>query len=445
MNPVPPTQASPTPSKPITEPLPENLRGKKVVLINHSDTLGGAAVVTFRLLQALRREGVDARMVVFTKTSEEPHVSFVSTRFLRGAAFCLERLSILCRNGFNYADLFKVSTGSFARNVHHHPWVKEADVVCLNWINQGLMSLNGIRKLHRMGKKIVWTLHDMWPMTGICHHSYGCDRYKAECGDCPYLHSAASPDDLSHRVWAKKRELYSEVPIRFVTVSHWLQQLSQASSLMGNQNVTTIYNPFPTDLFHTHPRGDVMKQIITLEKPNILLFGAARLDDPIKGLDYTIDALNHIFDNYPEIASKTCIYFFGAIRTPELLDRLRFSHLKLGRVNDPQILRYLYSKAKVVISTSLYESLAGTLIEGQAGGAIPVTFGRDGRTDIVEHLKTGYIARYKDPVDIANGIIWALDSKIDRDALHRSVKERFDAPVIARQYISLFSDMLKNG
>lgn len=49
-------------------------------------------------------------------------------------------------------------------------------------------------------------------------------------------------------------------------------------------------------------------------KPNILLFGAARIDDPIKGLDYTIDALNHIFDNYPEIANKTAVYFFGNIK-----------------------------------------------------------------------------------------------------------------------------------
>lgn len=49
--------------------LPENLQGKKVVLINHSDTLGGAAIVTFRLMQALRQQGVDARMVCLLYTS----------------------------------------------------------------------------------------------------------------------------------------------------------------------------------------------------------------------------------------------------------------------------------------------------------------------------------------------------------------------------------------
>lgn len=36
----------------------------KLVLINHSDTIGGASVVTYRLLKALQAEGVDASMLV---------------------------------------------------------------------------------------------------------------------------------------------------------------------------------------------------------------------------------------------------------------------------------------------------------------------------------------------------------------------------------------------
>ena len=111
-------------------------------------------------------------------------------------------------------------------------------------------------------------------------------------------------------------------------------------------------------------------------------------------------------------------------------------------VNDFKILRYLYSTAKVVLSTSLYETLGGTLVEGQAGGALPVTFGGDGREDVVEHLKTGYIAGYKDTKDIANGIIWAIKSKISRESLHKSVEDRFSAPVIAHKYIKLFSDII---
>ncbi|MCM1076958.1 MAG: glycosyltransferase [Bacteroides sp.] len=423
--------------------LPENLKGKKVVLVNHSDTLGGAAIVTFRLMQALRQIGVDARMVVFTKTSEEDNVSVIYTRFFRSMAFCLERARILPAIGFNYDNLFKVSTGDFALNIHRHPWIKEADIVCLNWINQGLMSMSGLLKLHQMGKKIVWTIHDMWTMTGICHHAYECDHYLDECGCCQFLAGGGSPHDLSHKLWKKKMEVYNQVPVTFITVSNWLEKCARHSSLLKDREIVTIHNPFPIEQFYFTPPRDLYAFMPPL-KTNILLFGAARIDDPIKGLDYTIDALNYIFDNYPDIASVTAIYFFGSMKNPQSLDRLRFSHRHFGLVSDFKILRYLYSISKVVISTSLYETLGGTLVEGQAGGALPVTFGGDGRNDVVEHLKTGYIARYKDPIDVANGIMWALKSGISRESLHQSVADRFASPLIASRYADVLSKTLNS-
>lgn len=435
---------SPTSDNPTYTPdtLPENLKGKRVVLVNHSDNLGGAAIVTFRLMQALREIGLDARMIVYSKSTEERCIRPVASRFVRGTRFALERLKLLFAVGLKYRNLFKISSGDFAVNVNKHPWVQAADIVCVNWINQGLMNVEGIRQLHRQGKKIVWTIHDMWTMTGVCHHAYECDHYFKECGNCPYLFRGGSPDDLSHRCWVQKREVFDEVPITFVTVSRWLEERARKSSLLRERNVVTLNNPFPVEKFYYDPPHDLSEYLPT-HKPNVILFGAARIDDPIKGLDYAIDALNYIFDNHPDVASTTCVYFFGNLKNKQAFDRLRFSYRHLGLINDFKQLRYLYSIAKVVVSTSLYETLGGTLVEGQAGGAIPVTFGGDGRMDVVEHLKTGYIARYKDYVDIARGIIWALNADISRESLHKSVEERFAATKIASRYADIFSNSLK--
>lgn len=49
----------------------------RVTFISHSDTLGGAAIVTYRLMRALRRQGVDAKMVVYTKLTDDPNVSVI--------------------------------------------------------------------------------------------------------------------------------------------------------------------------------------------------------------------------------------------------------------------------------------------------------------------------------------------------------------------------------
>lgn len=421
--------------------IPENLRDKKIVLVNHCDARGGAAIVTFRLLQSLRSRGIDARMVVFTKTSHEPMIDNVGLRFVRGIRFCLERLKMLAIDGVPYSRIFQVSTGDFAINIHSHPWIKEADIVCLNWFNQGLLGLKGIRRLHQMGKKIVWTMHDMWAFTGICHHAYECDHYLDRCGSCMFVSGGGSPDDISHRMWERKKALYADVPMTFVAVSHWLEQKARHSSLLADQRVTTIHNAFPVNQFYVQPLSYV-DLLVTESRPNLILFGAARLDDPIKGLDYAIDAFNEIFDNYPEIATKTEVHFFGTMRDPSKLQRLRLAYRWRGPVTDFKILRYLYACAKVVVSTSLYETLGGTLVEGQAGGAIPVTFGGDGREDVVTHLKNGYIASYRDSSDIARGILWALDAKIPRQQLHDSVVERFGPQATSQKYIELFSEIL---
>lgn len=421
-------------------PLPENLRGKRIVLVNHGDTLGGAAVVTFRLMQALRERGLDARMIVYTKSSMEENVDTVSTRYLRGMAFCLERGWMWAFGNIPMQNIFQVSTGDFAINIHRHKWVREADIVCINWINQGLLNFDGLRTLHRMGKKLVWTMHDLWAFTGICHHPRECDHYRDTCGGCMFVDGGGSLTDLSNRVWHKKKKVYDEVPVTFVAVSKWLEEKARSSSLLRDKPVMTIHNPFPVERFFTRPTVQV--DSLSASKPNIIIMAAARLDDPIKGLDIAIDALNHIFDAHPAEAQNSALYLVGAIRNPSALSRLRFSYRHLGLIRDEKVMRMMYSMSKIVLSTSLYETLGATLVEGQAAGAIPVTFGGDGREDVVTHLETGYIAEGRDPKSIADGILWALNADIDRDFLHETALNNFGARVCSDRYIELFSSIV---
>lgn len=60
------------------EPTPETHETMRITLINKSDSTGGAAVVSLRLVNALRDAGIDARMLVTEKrqtrhTSPSPH------------------------------------------------------------------------------------------------------------------------------------------------------------------------------------------------------------------------------------------------------------------------------------------------------------------------------------------------------------------------------------
>ncbi len=416
----------------------------KVTLLNHSDTIGGASVVTFRLMQALRREGIDARLLVMTKSSDDENVIQSCARSARNYAFFSERINIFLRNGLSKANLFKVSTASHGVSIADHPLVVDADVIVLSWINQGLLSLNEIERVSQLGKPIVWIMHDMWCLTGICHHALECDRYKARCGNCQFVCRGKRANDLSAHTWSQKNRLYDKANIHFVAVSNWLANLCKDSSLLKTRPVEVIHNAFPIDFYSIEKTA--ADEVLGVDSgKDIILMGAARLDDPIKGFGYAIEALNHFVGKYPQIAANAEAVFFGDIRDTSVLSSLKIPYRHLGRINDPKIVRQLFAASKVVISTSLYETLPGTLIEGQAAGSVPVTFGKGGQRDIIDHKINGYIADYKSPQSIAEGIAWALGTAPDRQMLHDSVRDRFASHVIAQKYIKLFNSLLASG
>lgn len=411
-------------------------KNKKIVFISHSDTLGGAAIFTLRLMRELRRMGHSVKMLVMHRYGDDPDVVKVGNSLSRGYNFLGERLQIILQNGFSRKKLFQVSTGFFGLNLLNNRYIREADVIMIGWINQGLISLNTIRRLASGKQRVIWTMHDMWCMTGICHHAAECTHYMNGCGDCPFLGRKASSTDLSRRTWLRKKKVYENSDIRFVAVSSWQRQKALQSSLMAKSDLTRIPNAFPVEDFPPHAilPGSFPG---TKDFKNIISFGAARIDDPIKGVEYAIEALNILVEREPWIAANSVAVFFGYVRDPNTFNNLRFPHLHVGRITNPLSLQQLYATSKVILSTSLYETLGGTLIEGMSCGAVPVSFGMGGQIDIIDHLQTGYIAEYLDSNDIANGILWAYKANLSRETLHKKIKERFSASAIAKRYLAL--------
>lgn len=407
----------------------------KVVIISKSDLTGGAAVVSFRLMNALREAGVDARMLVAEKRSDSEWVKPVASKLRLFVPFVEERLKIYLANGMNYSDLFKVDSASDGVPLWRHPWVHEADVVCLGWVNQGLLSLRGLRRLGAMGKPIVWTMHDMWCATGICHHAGTCEGFREQCGSCPLLGRKASPRDLSRKVWEKKSRLWPKLPVAFVAVSGWLEEKARQSSLLKNAHVTMIPNAFPLPEEH-----------LSSEPRRIIAMGAARLDDPVKGLPSFVEMTRELARRDPENKRGLEVVTFGGVKDPSALEGIGLPHRHLGVLSDPE---RVWRQAAVAVSASSYETLPGTLIEGQASGAVPVSFDRGGQRDIVDHLQTGWIASYSgDTAEagrrLADGVEWALEVQSPelRLRMRQSVMERFSAPSVAKKYISLFNELL---
>lgn len=418
-------------------------RALKIVIINRSDATGGAAVVSMRLLEALREQGVDARMLVAEKKTASPHVAVAASEQTIKRAFLAERLKIFAQLHFKKENLFKIDTASQGLPIATHPWVKEADVVCLSWVNQGMLTFGEIKKIHDMGKPLVWTMHDLWPMVGICHYPYACTHFREDCGECPLLpRSARSPHDLSNKIHAKKSKLYSDVEINFVAISRWVAQNARESSLLGNQKVLTIPNPYPIQ-----PAPEREERVIGPGSTITLIMGAARLDVPIKGLSTLVRA-SHILAKDPDYHYKLVTY--GGLKDPAALAEIAIEHEHLGYLSSSEEVSRHMSMADIVASPAHYETWGATLAEGQVNGAVPVAFNSGGQTDIIDDGETGILVDYTpDPEEAARRFAAGVRRAIPllnadvRRAMRESVHSRFSYASVAEAYISLFRQITK--
>lgn len=407
----------------------------KIAVVCKSDSTGGAAVTSFRLTEALIEAGQEARLLVLEKKTDAPFVVPIGRPKREKTAFLLDRLEIYLKNGLSKKNLFKIDTGDIGLPLWKNPVIKEADAVILNWVNQGMLSLKGVERICGSGKKVIWVMHDMWNFTGICHHSMDCKHYRQKCGNCFLLGKIASGHDLSRRVWKRKSRLYAANRITFVAVSSWLENLARSSSLLKNGNIVRIPNAYPVEKTSEHK--DIQRN------PRRILFVAARIDDPIKGMSILEEGINEFIKKAPESASLSELLLIGNLKEEKNRINFKIPHKYLGAVSDPRELAEIYRSAGVVISTSLFENLPGTLVEGQANGCIPVAFDRGGQKDIVEHLVSGYLVPWSDDSStrgnaVADGLIWALEQpeKI-RDFLPRNVINHFSYRSIAKEYLNL--------
>ena len=412
----------------------------RVLIVNTSERTGGAAVAARRLTEALINNGVKAKMLVMEKQTDEIYVVGDHHWLRNEFNFVWERFVIWMNNLFSRRNLFKVSIANTGIDITKTREFQEADVIHLHWINQGFLSLRSIRKILHSGKPVVWTMHDMWPMTAICHHSYECDNYKSHCSHCLFLRMPGS-HDLSARLFQKKQKLFCDAELKFVAVSNWLADRARKSALIGTKDITVIPNSISLSHFSMIDRSDA-RSALHLAAQHVVAFGAARIDDDIKGLSYLLKALRIVNESRSSKSGNLHLLLFGGIKDERVLEQVPVSYTYLGYVNDSHQMSLIYSASNVVISSSLYETFGQTLIEAQACGCIPVAFGNSGQADIITHKVNGYLADYLSVDSLAEGIRWALETEVKQSVLRNNVLVHYTESVVALKYTEVYNEAI---
>ena len=412
----------------------------RVLIVNTSERTGGAAVAARRLTEALINNGVKAKMLVMEKQTDDLYVVDYHHWLKDEWNFIWERFVIWANNLFSRRNLFKVSIANTGTDITKTREFQEADIIHLHWINQGFLSLYSIRKILESDKPVVWTMHDMWPMTGICHHAYECCNYQLACSHCPFLRLPRAKD-LSASVFRKKRSLLKGAPIKFVAVSNWLAERGRRSALIGDKDIVVIPNAISLSHFSLINCSDA-RSSLHLSNRYVVAFGAARIDDDIKGLPLLLKALQLLIDSNFAKREDLHLLLFGGVKDERVLNQVPVPYTYLGYVNDFHQMSLIYSASNAVVQPSLYETFGQTLIEAQACGCIPIAFGNSGQADIITHQVNGYLADYLSVDSLADGIRWSLETEVKRSVLRNNVLAHYTESVVALRYTELYNEAI---
>lgn len=415
----------------------------RVLLINTSEHVGGAAIAAVRLLSALNDNGVKTKMLVRDKQSDSLSVVALPSSPALRLHFVWERMQILAANKFHKHRLFAVDNASCGTDITQLPEFREADVIHLHWVNQGFLSLRNLEQIVESGKPVVWTMHDMWPFTGICHYTGDCQQYLSGCGHCPILYSGGSAHDLSYKTFRRKQTLFEKSNISFVACSNWLAELARGSRLLGDKNIFSIPNAINTRQFSPEPGVEARSRLELPSNKRLLLFVAHRVTDKIKGIDYLHETLSLLEKTNPELLKTLALVPVG--RDAELLPgTFPIDVFPQTYVSNERTMIDLYRAADLLLMPTLQDNLPNTIVEAMACGKPCVGFNVGGLPQMIEHQKNGWLAQYKNAADFAKGIEWCLDGQhypeLCREA-RRFAECTYSEHSIAMQYVKIYNSV----
>lgn len=324
-------------------------------------------------------------------------------------------------NTVNKQHLYLNHPLSDYKNIAHHPLVEWADIIHLHWVPDFVDYPTFFKEVK---KPIVWTLHDKYPAVGLMHY-------------CSAFHPV--PDELKSFDFEcrniKREGVSYAYSLNLVAISALMVEECMNSDVLGGFPITLIHNGVDTAVFHPYKKKDSRKELGLISDAMIFLFSSYFINDPNKGLDRVIDALEKV-----TVPNKMLVCI-GKIPVDVIMQDASFPIIVTGCLNNQTKIAKYYSAADYFLQSSYEESFGQTVLESMACGT-PVITTLCGIAKELIHPFNGVICDGYDADAIAIGIKEALNNQYDSEEVRQYIVENYQYDIIAKQYICLYESIL---
>jgi len=309
-----------------------------------------------------------------------------------GLNFLFDRMTPWCIN-LNYLNNYK-------------PY-QEADIIHIHCLQGGYFDRRDLPKICKE-KKVVMTMHD--------------DR----------IVSGNDPDNLFHpyktkNQYLKRREIFKQCQMTFIGCSNRISNKLLQDGINNNSFITTIYNGISRKIFYKRNKNECREELwLPQDKKIIISIAGSGSKTNAKGLWYVQKIITQ-YKNNPN-------YLFLTLGNAK---EKKWSTLReLWYVHQEKVAQY-FSASDIFLYPTLMDTCPLVVLECLFCGCPVVSFATAWVPELIEHKKTGYIAKSKDYNDLVKGFNRATNQTFNDIAPN----DKFTQENMVKQYIQLYQTL----
>lgn len=315
------------------------------------------------------------------------------------------------------------------------------DVVHIHELHAYFVDLKPLTSYLKKKKiKTIWTFHCEFMYTGKCGHAYECEKWKTECGSCPYKNDYPSSlfFDFTKKMFLDKKRIFEGFDnLIIVTPSEWLADRVR-KSFLKNKKIVVIQNGINCDEFYLKDAESLKRKLKIPSNNKVVLSAAPDIFSERKGGKYILQLAKKM--------DKMNITFIliGCRKGESTLgsDKEKESKLiVLEPINVPDILAEFYSMADIFVLCSEKETFSMTCAEALCCGTKVVGF-KCGAPEMIFEEPYAKFVEYGNINELMNVIDKTLSIFSEKGLTEAYGKENFSCEKVLFKYMDYYTNKI---